>query len=523
MSVELIRKPVTLDEMTRRESVQVIKERDIIVPDGKPDMQRILQLDGKINIDQLDVSQDRILYRGKIDVLVLYATENNENTVYTMRGNIPLEDFVILDGVDKDQRVDFEYDIEHMSYNILNERKLNVKAIMQLNASATRSKQTTIICGIETDSPVQTKETPIEVITLGAEKEDKIIVREDLTVMQSKPSIAEILKSCLQIQEEQIKRTDTELMYNGIIEVCTLYKAGGGEDTIEIINHRVPFEGRIDLPRDPQEVFWDCTLSVAPSYMQVAPDYDGEDRVIETEFMVTAKYYKFNRTVESTLCDLHCPGKKVVTKDKNLEYMNLYNRAHLCIPKKEAIVIDNFTPENNEVFNVTIRPSVEEKLISNDKLTIKGVLEVKTIYISKEVGNVIDTTVNIVPFVQEIEIKGIQSKSTVVPRVLAKDVKVYSQGKKEIVVEYLLDSTADIYTKNNLNVLEEISLEDMTKEELDEYPSMTVYQVKSGDNLWALAKKFNTSVKDIQEINDIDMPDTLHVGQKLIILKKIKF
>lgn len=35
MSVELIKKPITLDEMTKKESVQVIKERDLIVPDGK--------------------------------------------------------------------------------------------------------------------------------------------------------------------------------------------------------------------------------------------------------------------------------------------------------------------------------------------------------------------------------------------------------------------------------------------------------------------------------------------------------
>ena len=31
MAVELVKKPITLEGMTRKESVQVIKERDIIV------------------------------------------------------------------------------------------------------------------------------------------------------------------------------------------------------------------------------------------------------------------------------------------------------------------------------------------------------------------------------------------------------------------------------------------------------------------------------------------------------------
>ena len=523
MSVELIRKPITLDEVTKRESMQAIKERDIIVPDGKPDMQRILEIDGKINIDQLDVSQDRILYRGKIDVLILYITEGKEGTVYTMRGSIPLEDFILMDGVDKDQRIDFEYHIEHMSYNILNERKLNVKAIMQIDAAATRSQEASVITGIETESPIQTREERMEITSLGKDKEDKLIVKEDLTVTQSKPSIMEIIQTNAQIIEEQVKRTDTELLYNGIIEVTTLYKAAGTDDKIEIISHRLPFEGSVEIPREEKEAFWDCALSVSPSYMQVAPDYDGEDRVIEAEFIVVVKYYNFNKTVQPIISDVYCPGKKVTTKDKMLDYMNLFNRAQLCIPKKEVVPIEEFMPENNEVFSVNIKPAVEEKVISDDKLTIKGVLEIKTIYISKEGGNLVDTAVNIVPFIQDIEVKGIQNKAIVVPKVIAKDVKVYSQAKKEIVVEYILDSTAEVYTKSSLNVLEDIDLEDMTKEEIDQYPSMTVYQVKKGDSLWELAKKFNTSVKDIQEVNGMDLAEALSQGQKIIILKKVKF
>ena len=71
--------------------------------------------------------------------------------------------------------------------------------------------------------------------------------------------------------------------------------------------------------------------------------------------------------------------------------------------------------------------------------------------------------------------------------------------------------------------LEEIEIEDMTKEEIDAYPSMTVYQVKKGDTLWSLAKKYNTTVRDIQELNDIDTVESLREGQKIIILKKLRF
>lgn len=525
MSVELIKKPITLDEMTRKESVQVIKERDLIVPDGKPDLQSVVQLDGEVCIDQLDISQDRVMYRGRINVGILYRTVGNSKCIHTMKSSIPIEDFVIVDGVNKDQRVDFDCQIEHMSYNVLNERKINAKAIMSVDVAATGYKDTTIITDIQSDGPVETKEEEIRIVSLGTEKEDKKIIKEDLTVAASKPCIGEILKSFVSIQDEQIKRTESEMKYNGMIEVVTMYKAAGdNEDDIEIVTHRVPFEGSIEAPMEEDEMYYDCDLSVESSYMQVTPDYDGEDRIIECEFIITAKYNTYNKSSYDTISDIYCPGKNVNTKEKVLDYMNLKDKAHVSIPKKEAIALEDESTDNAEVFSVEIVPTVEDKEYKDGILTISGMMEIKMLMLCKnEESNEIQTLINVVPFTQEVEVNNASGKMVVDPCVAAKDVNVYAQTKREIVLEYLLDCNVDVYEEARLNVLEEVEIEDMTKEEMDAYPSMTVYQVKKGDTLWSLAKRYNTTVKDIQELNDIDVPENLREGQKIIILKKIRF
>ncbi|MBE6024554.1 MAG: DUF3794 domain-containing protein [Cellulosilyticum sp.] len=524
MSVELIKKPIVLDEMTKRESVQVIKERDLIVPDGKPDLQFIVQLDGNVCIDQIDVSQDRVMYRGKINVCILYRTIGNQKCVYTMKSSIPIEDFVIMEGVNKDQRVDFDCQIEHMSYNILNERKVNVKAIMAVDIAATGCKDTTIITDIHAEGLVETKEEEIEIVSLGNEKEDKMIVKEDLTVAASKPCIGEILKSAVSIQDEQIKRTDSEIKYNGMIEVVTMYKVADESNNIEIVTHRVPFEGSIENVQEDDEVYWDCTLSVEPSYMQVTPDYDGEDRIIECEFIITAKYNNYNKSTYDTISDIYCPGRKVKTKEKELDYMNLKDKVRLSIPKKEAIQIEDDFGENPEIFSVEVRPTIEDRVYKDGLLTLSGMLEIKMLYLCRnEEANELQTVINVVPFNQDIEMAKADGRLNIVPYISAKDVSIYAQTKREVVIEYLLDCMVEVYEASSLKVLEEIELEDMTKEEMDAYPSMTVYQVKKGDNLWSLAKRYNTTVKDIQELNDLDVTDNLHEGQKIIILKKVRF
>ena len=523
MSVELIKKPITVDEMAKKENVQVIKERDLIVPDGKPDLQSVVQLDGNMCIDQIDISQDRIMYRGKINVCILYKSVGNSKCMHTMKGSIPIEDFIILDGVNKDQRIDFDYEIEHMSYNVLNERKINVKAIVQIHVEAIGCKETTIITDVEADGVIETKEEEIQIVSLCNEKEDKIMVKEDLTVASSKPCIGEILKSCLKLQDEQVKRTDSEVKYNGMIEVITMYKVAGDED-IQIVTHRVPFEGSIESPQEDDEMYWDCKLSVEPSYMQVSPDYDGEDRIIECEFIVTAKYCTFNKSTYDTVSDIYCPGKKIKTKEKVLEYMNLKDRVEVAIPKKEAVEFEEEFPEGAEVFSAEIKPTLEEKTLEGNQLTLKGMLEVKLLLLCKsEDENKIETIIKVVPFSQDLDVQHVEGKAVVSPCIDIKDVNIYAQTKREVVLEYLLDCSAQIYEKNALNILEEVEIDDMSKEEMDAYPSMTVYQIKKGDTLWSLAKRYNTTVKDIQELNDIDAPENLREGQKIIILKKVHF
>ncbi len=46
----------------------------------------------------------------------------------------------------------------------------------------------------------------------------------------------------------------------------------------------------------------------------------------------------------------------------------------------------------------------------------------------------------------------------------------------------------------------------------------TTYTVKKGDTLWAIAQKYKTTIKAIQDANPaLTNPDVLKIGQKLVI------
>ncbi|MEF9960788.1 MAG: DUF3794 domain-containing protein [Niameybacter sp.] len=523
MSVELIRKQMGLNEMTRRENVQVVKERDIIVPDGKPDMQRVLYLDGDINIDQIDVQEDRVVYKGQLDTTILYVPQNNSKEIYTMKGSIPLEDFVILDGVDSNQRIAFNYNIEHMHWNILNERKLNVKAIIGVGVEATKPKEVEIVTDVRSEGPIQTSAGIMSVVKPSQSGTEKLIVKDELTIPQGKPSIAEILKLHTDIKEEQIKRTDNEILYNGIVEICTMYTSQDEDKPVEVAKHRIPFSGSSDITKPQEEAYWNCELSVKPTYVQASPDYDGEDRIVEVECIVEAKYSTFDKNDETIVADVYCPGKKVTMTNTEADYMNLASKGTARASKKDMITLDNGAPDTEQIFSVSLKPIIDEKQVNGDKLTVSGVLEAKVVYIDPENMNMVQTAVEMIPFNQEFVCEGISKDAYVDVKVQSKDVEVSSYNKNDLMIDYTLDYVVNVYKKDMVQTINQINVEDMDKEELANYPSMTVYAAKKGDNLWSLAKRFNTTVQDIVEINDLDENTALNFGQKLIILKKTKF
>ena len=88
-----------------------------------------------------------------------------------------------------------------------------------------------------------------------------------------------------------------------------------------------------------------------------------------------------------------------------------------------------------------------------------------------------------------------------------------------IIVEYgFLDSILDDPTqlKNNYKKLTKAVVDAILEYIGYSVEQENVYTVKSGDSLWSIAKKFNTTVDDLKKANNLTS-NSLSIGQKLVI------
>lgn len=67
----------------------------------------------------------------------------------------------------------------------------------------------------------------------------------------------------------------------------------------------------------------------------------------------------------------------------------------------------------------------------------------------------------------------------------------------------------------------DVNIEPMDRAVIDGIAAFIIYTVQKGDTLWKLAKRFNTTVEDILAVNDIENPDLIYPGQRLIIVNTL--
>ena len=92
-------------------------------------------------------------------------------------------------------------------------------------------------------------------------------------------------------------------------------------------------------------------------------------------------------------------------------------------------------------------------------------------------------------------------------------------GNDEIEVKAVLAIRSFLKSPVSLADITDISYELIDLKEQENAPGIIGYIVKEGDKLWDLAKKYNTTIETIIEVNDLEQNE-LKKGQKMLIFKE---
>ena len=122
-----------------------------------------------------------------------------------------------------------------------------------------------------------------------------------------------------------------------------------------------------------------------------------------------------------------------------------------------------------------------------------------------------------IPFTQVMELKGVQEGDEAKVFLRLEDIDFQMLSEREGELRATVTMEANVERQEEAEVVTDIVMEDAT----ENLPAAgaVIYMVQKGDSLWKIAKKYRTTVADIIAVNEIENPELIYPGQKLLIIK----
>ncbi|MBO5955788.1 MAG: DUF3794 domain-containing protein, partial [Clostridia bacterium] len=317
MSVKLKKEQLSLSEVVCSRYCQTTVDCDIIVPDIKPDVLKVLRTSGEAVITQKSIQADKVYLQGVIRLDILYIPDGSAlGSVKSISYSQDFSHTIDAKGAKQGMSLVAEVECEGTDFSLVNSRKLNLRSKLGLSIKVSCTSQVQIATGIEDTAKVQTDSRHLKICNCCCETERDIIIRERLEIPSGKPDLGEILKLSAKPVPGELRLLDNKVIVKGELKICTLYCGCDEDSTIQCMEHGVPFTEILEVDGIAETMTAEADYCIKDIYSEICRDADGDKRILSVEITLTASI----RATEIIECDAICDAyglETVLTLEKN--------------------------------------------------------------------------------------------------------------------------------------------------------------------------------------------------------------
>lgn len=512
--MELIKDIIKIDNRIDFGKYQTFIESEAVVPDIKPDVYEIVDTQGYIALSKIDVSDGKLVCRGCFNYNVMYIADD-KSTLSNISGKIDINEVVEKDNLVQDMEYMLYPEVEHVDCTILNERKIRVGALMNIKGSLFEKQRLDIVKDVSQVECIQKhrKEIVYQDI-VGIEKTESVI-RDTIAI--SSEEVSDIINITPAIKVKESRIADNKVIIGGVLEVSPL-ACTTESDVVELDTFGIDFTQFIEVPGVFDGMKEEILLSIGDFDYNFRENNDSNTAMLEVECTVCCKVKVTDEVTREVLQDAYSP-QKIVKFDHRLINLN----------KTLCSMIDNFTvretlysPDDSiqikDIVSICPSISIENSYIEGNKSIIQGIIKVSVLFVPVEGDKMIYKISEEIPFENDVAIENLNEACSIFNTVCIDKVEADLNRDQIDLVVKVKRFTEAIDKKSESFI---IKGEDQGDYDLSMAPSIIVYVCKPGDNLWDIAKKYNTTEEEIADVNEIKLDEPIKPGKCLILQKKV--
>ncbi|MDD6208286.1 MAG: DUF3794 domain-containing protein [Clostridiales bacterium] len=524
--MELLKKSIQVSQKKCASQVQITLDDDFNVPDVKPDMIQIIKEQAGIELKDVRALNGKVLVKGALKFRLLYQSDEEEMPVNTIGGELPIEEMFNMDCIGNEDTVQADWRIDDFSAELINSRKLSVRAIVTFHLSSEEKGEMLLPIGIsdtgqgdmeQTLSSVELLRTPKEVTSLVLSKKDMLRLKEELRIPGNRPDIQELLFYEAQVHSFESKIQEEKVQLKGDVSVFVLYR-GSNEAAPVCYESEFSFHETVDCPGCQEGMPIWVDYQMGNLECQVRPDEDEEERMIVCELPLNLRISCYENQKVDLLTDCYSVASDLVPEKTAQTMERLLMVSQNMVRLSGRITIPEGIPRMTQICRVTGTVRMDEEAVTKNGVHISGILEICILYQSKEKENTLYMAKGVLPFEQELEVDHAPDNMHYQIQACVDTVNGILLDGSEVEIKAVLRLNLITFEPQTMNLITGLKVSPYEKGALENMPSVIGYMVKPGDRLWDIAKRFHTTVEQIQKMNEMETEEAVP-GSMLMLVK----
>ncbi len=489
---------------------------DYNVPDAKSDVKKVILGEGTLTVEDMKVVENYIRVSGKLNFKVLYVTDEGETRLSCLEGRIPFEEMIYLEQ-EPAGSLFVQSSSADMTVTAIHSRKLSIKTLAELNVCSEGKHETELTTDIDCGQSLYKRFESKEFLKVFAALKDTYRIKEEVSIGGTKENIGTLLWTEVTSRKLDTRLEADELRIQGELLLFCFYESLDGKT--DWIEQTVPYEGRIECYGAQDKMYHQIYPELTDVNIDVRMDEDGEMRLIGVEATLEVRLIVYEEERLEILADAYSLKQSCMPKitEEHLERLLLQNHSKCKVT--EQLSLPEIKDDILQICHSSARIQVEHTETAEGGIQIEGVLHIGFLYVKADDAIPFDTWQGMVPFSYLLESNETAEHMTYGLTYAVEQLSIGLLGTDEIEIKAVLAFHSFLKEPVLIRNIREIEFTPFDIEEMERRPGITGYIVRDGDILWDLAKKYNTTVEGIMEVNELPSEE-IKAGDRILIFKE---
>ena len=517
--MELVKKKIHMDRIASKAGTQMVLEEDVNISDNRPDVNNLIAVKGEVVMDESRINDDRVGLRGKLQVQMLYLTEE-EGMCASMEAELPFEEKVNMEGIHNGDTVLTSWTIEDLSVGLINSRKLSVQAMISFEIEQEEKMEQEAAVDIYHEEPVEYRKQVYPLLQMTVNKKDIFRIKEEMELPGNLPNAFNIIWQSITLNNIEFKALDEKIGLQGEMKAFFIYEGEGDNDRAIWYENTVPFSGMIECHGCRENMIPDIRYTTSQCNVEVKPDFDGEERVFCVENVLDLEIRLYEEESLEVLSDIYGVAKEIeaITTDASLKSLLLHNSGKCRVA--DHAKIQNTEMHMYQLVHSEAEIQIAEQTIAENGISVTGMLNITTIYLCTNGQNTLYATKSSLPFQYFIDVPGIDSSCAYHIHWNMEQLSVTMIDSDELDIKAVLNFDVLVFTSKKTSLITEINVTELDMNKVSELPGIVIYIAGTGDTLWDIGKKYYVPIAQLKEINEL-VSEEIKAGDKILVVKGI--